>query len=131
MPTFDPLVFDFGTLDASFAAPVLFRFVVPMEMRKTTPGSAVTMFVYIKNVATTQGRSYLMNPDTSVQIELYKPDTTVLQALANMMNQATGLYIYQYQLATNAPVGMYSGKVKAVNGDKTVISPVVKLFEVI
>jgi hypothetical protein len=131
MPTFDPLVFDFGTFDSSFPAPVFFRFVVPMEMRKTTPGSAVTMFVYIKNVDTTQGRSFLMDPDTSVQIELYKPDTTVLVALANMMHQATGLYLYQHQLAINAPIGMYGGKVKAVNGDKTVISPVVKLFEVI
>jgi len=131
MPTFDPLVFDFGTFDSSFPTPVFFRFVVPLEMRKTTPGSAVTIFTYIKNVDTTQGRSFLMNPDTSVQIELYKPDTSVLLALANMTNQATGLYIYQHQLATNAPVGMYGGKVKAVNGDKTVISPIVKLFEVI
>jgi hypothetical protein len=131
MPTFDPLVFDFGTFDANFAVPVLFRFVVPSDMRKTTPGSAISVFTYIKNVSTTEGRSYLMNPDTSVQIELYKPDTTVLQALATMANQATGLYVYHYQLATNAVVGFYSGKVKAVNGDKTVISPIVKLFEVI
>lgn len=131
MPTFDPLVFDFGTFDASAPTPVLFRFVVPSDMRKTTPGSAVTIFTYIKNVDTTEGKSYLMNVDTSVQIDLYKPDTTPLVTLANMANQATGLYIYQHQLATNAVVGMYSGKVKAVNGDKTVISPIVKLFEVI
>jgi len=131
MPTFDPLVFDFGSFDSSFATPVLFRFIVPPEMRKTTPGSAVTIFTYIKNVDTTEGKQYLMNVDTSVQIDLYRPDTTALVTLGSMTNQATGLYIYQLQLATNAPVGMYGGKVKAVNGDKTVISPTVKLFEVI
>jgi hypothetical protein len=131
MPTFDPLVFDFGTFDANFPTPVLFRIVVPLEMRKVTPGSAVTIFGYIKNVDTTQGHSYLMNPETSVEIDIYKPDTTALVTLADMTNQATGLYIYQLQLATNAPSGMYGGKIKAVNGDKTAISPIVKLFEVI
>lgn len=131
MPTYDPLVFDFGTFDSSFPIPVFFRFIVPPDMRKTTPGSAVTIFTYIKNVDTTQGRQYLMNPDTSVQIDLYKPDTTALVTLGAMMNQSTGVYLYQHQLATNAPLGMYGGRVKAVNGDKTVISPIVKLFEVI
>ena len=131
MPVFDPLVFDFGTLDSSFPTPVVFRFVVPSEMRKTIPGSAVSIFVYIKDVDTTQGRNFLMNPDTSVEIELFAPDTSVLLNLAAMRNQATGLYSYQLQLAANAPKGMYGGLCKAVNGDKTVITPTVKLFEVI
>lgn len=130
MPTFDPNVFDTSTFDTIFPTPVIWKIRVPREMQRVGVGSAISVTIYLHNVDTTPGRRFPLNPDTAPQIQLYKPDSTILVAYANMFNQGAGEYSYQHQTALSDPVGPYTARFKCINGSKTTLSPLIKIFEV-
>lgn len=133
----DPLtaVFDWNVFDWSFhimdAIPTVNKVIVERGFRKVEQGQAVHVVVNIQDIMTTPGARYDFNPGTTPQIEIYNPDRTVKVALSNMVYLArTGHYGYQHQTDADDQVGIYTGRVKAVNGSMTAMSDLMVLFEV-
>lgn len=129
--TFDPLVFDPGIFDAIDVVPSLFKVLVPEQNRYVAAGQGVSVTIYIYNMASSPGIKYLFNPDTNPQIQIYKPDGTILVTYTDMAQSTTGTYTYQHQTGVNDTKGPYSAQFKAVNGAKTMLSKTMVIFEVV
>ena len=129
--TFDPLVFDPGIFDAVDVVPSLFKVLVPEQNRYVAAGQGVSVTIYIYNMASSPGVKYLFNPDTIPQVQIYRPDGTTLLAYTNMVQSTTGTYTYQHQVSVNDSKGPYTAQFKAVNGDKTMLSKGIVIFEVV
>ena len=128
---FDSNVFDAGIFDATDITPLLFKVEVAPESKKVQQGESIVITITWVNRETTQGRAFLFDPGEIPQIQLYKPDATVLLAYANMYNVTTGRWSYGYNISGSADLGFYGAKFKAINGTKTVFTPIIKIFEVI
>ena len=129
--TFDPLVFDPSIFDAVNVIPSLFKVLVPEQNRYIAAGQGIPITIYIYNMASSPGAKYLFNPDTTPQLQIYKPDGTTLLTYTNMVQSNIGTYTYQYQTSVNDGKGPYSAQFKAVNGDKTMLSKQIVIFEVV
>lgn len=127
---FDSNVFDVGTFEALEITPALYKVVVEKVFRKVVPGQSLSMYIYIKNIETTPGRSLDYNPGETPQVEIYTPSGTIKQAFTNMYNISTGVYGYQHTVGVSDVVGAYTARFKALNGGKVMLSPKIVMFEV-
>lgn len=130
MPVFDPNVFDIGVFDSIFATPVLFQVYVAREMQRIAAGQSVAWTISIADTQSTPQRRYPLNVE-SAQVALYDPTDIQLFPFADMYNQGAGLYSFEYATAMISPKGAYCGIFKAINGGKGMLTPKMKLFEVI
>ena len=128
---FDPLVFDVGTFDALDITPYLFKVAVEPSFRRVVPGQSLTITLHIKNAETTPGRKFDYNPGEFPEVELYQPGGALEQAYTTMYNVSIGVYGYQHTVGTADPVGFYTGRFKAENGNRIMLTPKIFLFEVL
>jgi uncharacterized protein YfaS (alpha-2-macroglobulin family) len=58
----------------------------------------------------------LTDPATSINMTIYQPDKTEAQASVAMTKISTGLYRYNYTIASDADLGIWKAEAKATNG---------------
>ena len=131
MPTFDPLVFDASVFDASYATPLLERVSIHPEYSRVTQGQSVPFRIHLQSVTTTFDKRYDLNTASTPQVELTNPDGTVKQAFIDMLSQGLGWYLYVHNVGVSYQKGSYTVRFKAVNGDKTLLTPKMHLFQVV
>lgn len=130
MPVFDSVVFDSSIFDALFGVPALFKVTLEREYKKITPGQAVSFSIKITDDSSTPGHKTLFNTATMPQVQIYNPDHSIKVAFTNMINSGVGVYRYDYQTLINDAKGTYTAAFKAINGDKTMLTLPVALYEV-
>lgn len=130
-PAFDKTAFDVGAFDATYSIPLLVNIIVPREVRRIKPGSSMFVTIYIQG-ANADGSRFSLNTATVPTIVIFKPDTYLVYTFANMYGDGdVGHYSYQYQSDPDDMLGPYTAQFTAINGDKTFISPSVRLFEMV
>jgi len=128
---FDPNVFDTGVFDTTYAVPFMQKAVIGRGFHRLVAGSSLPIQLYIQEGDTSPGRLFSLNPETSVQVQLYNPDGTVKVPYASMTNMALGVYAYQHTTLVGDSKGKYEMDFKMVNGDKTTITDKMLVCEVI
>jgi len=130
-PAFDKNAFDVGAFDALYATPLLFKVSISRENRKVALGEAVEVSIELHAV-TSDGKRTGLNTANPPTINIYKPDYTLLVTAVNMYNSGrVGVYGYQHQVLTTDGKGSYTASFKVINGDRTMQSDQMVIFEVI
>ena len=130
MPTFDPLVFDEAMFDASWQTPSMFKVSIEREFVRVVVGQSVPVVLYICESSSTIRNKILFDPATVPQVEMFNPQGFTI-VFANMINMGMGIYKYTYTVQVGDPVGIYTAAFRATNGDKTMQTTRLALFEVI
>ena len=72
------------------------------------------------DVKARSGRTYvLVNPASGCRLTLYDPDRTAVVDNQAMYNEATGLYYYNWQSASDSKRGVYVARISAIDTSNT------------
>jgi hypothetical protein len=87
-----------------------------MATKSFQRAETVICSITIKNAAAT-----LVDPATSIKIDITNPVSTSVVTAAAMTKDSVGAYHYDYQPAVDAVLGIYKVKYTAVDGTRTTI----------
>lgn len=86
-----------------------------MSIKKYNRGTTIHLTAEIKDVD-----GNYVDPDTSVKVSLIDPTGATELAETSMTKDSVGHYSYDWQSASNDPLGLYSQVTVSVDGGKTV-----------